>query len=144
MKGPGFKGRYVYAKLVYEYSNVTLKSLPSTSIPRGGWYWIQDVIENLPKYPLLDELEDFQTSMWLARMSQKVGMCVPSGCSALDVYVSYRKLYEHISGKLEKTTYTEYSLTEDYFFDEYYNGTTWDGNKSLLPEYWTGGQWLYV
>ena len=73
-KGPDFKGRYVYAKLVY-YNNTDSTEntglLPDTTVPRGGWYWTQDIMETLPKYPLIDfvleNFEDFQSMLWLNR-----------------------------------------------------------------------------
>ena len=145
IKGPDFKGRYLYAKLVYDDTDVNSGLLPNTTIPRGGGYWVQDIVENLPEYPpFLDDFEDFQSSMWLTRLSQKVGMCVPSGCSGLDVFENYRQLYEHINAKLEKTSYTELSLTEDYFYEGYLEGTILDGYENILPASWTWGQWLYV
>ena len=130
---------------MFNDTDVNSALLPDTTVPRGGGYWIQDIMENLPQYPsFLDDFEDFQSSMWLSRLNQKVGMCVPSGCSAADVFANYKQLYEHINAKLERTLTTEFSLTEDYFYEEYYDGTVMDGYANIRPESWTWGQWTYV
>ena len=78
------------------------------------------------------------------RLSQRVGMCVPSGCSAADVYGNYAQLYGHINAKLESTNLVRSSLTEDYFYEGYYEGSNLPFDKSILPETWTWGQILYV
>ena len=78
------------------------------------------------------------------RLSQRVGMCVPSGCSAADVYGNYAQLYGHINAKLESTNLVRSSLTEDYFYEGYYEGSNLPFDKNILPETWTWGQSLYV
>ena len=129
---------------MYNDTDVNSGLLPNTTIPRGGGYWIQDIMETLPEYPFfLDDFDDFQSSQWLGRLSQKVGICVPSGCSGADVFENYKQLYAHINAMLEKTS-IEGSLTKDYFYDGYLEGTLADGFNNIKPEFWTWGQCFYV
>lgn len=101
-------------------------------------------METLPEYPFfLDDFDDFQSSQWLGRLSQKVGICVPSGCSGADVFENYKQLYAHINAMLEKTS-IEGSLTKDYFYEGYLEGTLADGFNNIKPEFWTWGQCFYV
>ena len=142
------KGQYYYLKLVFNDTDEESGLLPNTEIPRGGAYWVQDIIENLKKYPqspqILDDLEDFITLSWLGVLAQRVGMCVPSGCTDSDTLENYRQLYTHISATFEPTTQIQVSVTEDYFYEGYLEGNIHDGFYNILPESWTWGQWLYV
>ena len=138
------KGRYYYVKLVYNDTDEESGLLPDTDLPRGGAYWVQDIIENLKKFPpILDVLEDFITSVWVGGMAQRVGACVPNACTQFDAQENYRQLYAHISATFDGTA-VQVSVTEDYFYEGYLEGNIQDGFENILPEAWTWGQWLYM
>ena len=79
-------------------------------------------------------------------MAQRVGMCVPSGCTVQDAAINYIKVYKNIGAWLspEFSRSPQLSLTEDYFFEGYFEGNESDGYLNILPKHWTWGQWLYV
>ena len=85
-------------------------------------------------------------------MGQKVGVCVPSGCTVADAAINYLKVYKNIGATFTPQTildqYSELSqqmsLTEDYFYKEYLEGNENDGFYNITPKHWTWGKWFYV
>ena len=76
-------------------------------------------------------------------MAQRVGMCVPSGCTVEDAATNYIKLYKNIGAWLHPNVDVQPSLTEDYFFEGYFEGNEFE-DTNITPKYWTWGQWFYV
>ena len=76
-------------------------------------------------------------------MAQRVGMCIPSGCTVEDAATNYVLLYKNIGAWL-KPQLIQLSLTEDYFFEGYLEGNVYDDFYNITPKYWTWGQCLYV
>ena len=97
--------------------------------------WSQDALERQTS----DEIGYF-----LPSMGQKVGVCVPSGCTVADAAINYLKVYKNIGATFTPQTGSQMSLTEDYFFKEYLEGNENDGFYNITPKHWTWGKWLYV
>ena len=131
----GFKTQYFYVKL--EQAAVPSSDQPKrqTDIPRGGAYWSQDILEAIATY---------QIDWFLPNMPQRVGVCIPSGCTVEDADTNYKMIYENIGAKFTPQTGAQPSLTEDYFYEGYLQGNEYDGYYDITPDAWTWGQWCYV
>ena len=63
-----------------------------------------------------------QRKGWSDRMDQKLGICIPSGCTWDDISNNYEEVYEDIASKLKrKSFYSHPNCFTDEFTEDYYS-----------------------
>ena len=140
----GFKGQFCYVELETRSSRQS-ESVPFEDIPRGGAYWMEDILLSLEKArqthiiyfssiivswckkSVLAKgcrmlLFQDQRKGWSDRMRQYLGICIPSGCTWDDIKNNYKEVYEDIHSMLD-TVDRQSSLGcfTDEFIEEYYS-----------------------
>ena len=145
-----FTSQYCTMTFSYLGDGEVSENITTKNIPRGGAYWMEDIIANLGSVcvnlsmnniPLSSRLcivsQDKNPPTWTSKMNQRVGICIPSGCTQGDIERNYRDVYETVSSQLTgKFWLRQWTCVTDDFKDEYQSfitsNTSWVGRIIYL------------
>ena len=69
-----------------------------------------------------------QRKGWSDRMAQKLGICIPSGCTWNDIYNNYEEVYDNIHSRLDRKS--SVGCFTDEFTEDYYSAAREDTSDS--------------
>ena len=70
-----------------------------------------------------------QRKGWSDRMAQKLGICIPSGCTWNDIYNNYEEVYDDIHSRLDRKS--SVGCFTDEFTEDYYSAAREDTSDSM-------------